>query len=278
MGMFSGILDSIGTAGKLVAPFVPLVGAAMTAYGGYRQNEANKEAAQKQMMFQERMSGTSYQRAVGDMQEAGLSPMLAYSQGGASSPAGASYHAENVEQSSVQSAFQAAQLQGVQSQTEKTAAEAELVRTETALMRERVPFEREHQELSVVMKRVEQQVQSYSHELQKWLYRGGVALGEHGGAPLQVQRALQELKEIQQNIAESRSHEELNRAVSRLRHLEVPEGMAFADFYKSAAGKAAPYVDQVARGVSSALGGFRDFSIGRRMQNAVKPRSRPFAN
>lgn len=47
------------------------------------------EQVQKQLDFQERMSGTSYQRAVHDLSQAGLNPMLAYSQGGASSPAGA---------------------------------------------------------------------------------------------------------------------------------------------------------------------------------------------
>lgn len=46
--------------------------------------------ADKQMAFQERMRGTQYQTAMADMRAAGLNPMLAYSQGGAGTPIGAS--------------------------------------------------------------------------------------------------------------------------------------------------------------------------------------------
>lgn len=112
MGLFSGVLDAVTSVAKpitqAVSPIAPLLGGVAGAVGSYMgtqsANKANMAMADKQMAFQEEMSNTSYQRAVKDMMAAGLNPMLAYSQGGASTPSGATANMENALGNAVNSA------------------------------------------------------------------------------------------------------------------------------------------------------------------------------
>lgn len=101
-------------------------------------NAATAASAQKQMDFQERMSSTSYQRGVKDMEAAGLNPMLAYSQGGANAPGGAAYTAIPRASVSATSATSGAGVAGSvttmaaqQANIEQTKAATEKIKSET---------------------------------------------------------------------------------------------------------------------------------------------------
>jgi len=85
--------------------------------GQHMANRANIAQARDQMEFQEKMSNTSYQRAMDDMRKAGLNPILAAKVGGASTPSGAMANIGNIIQPGVDAYSKVASAKNIQTKT-----------------------------------------------------------------------------------------------------------------------------------------------------------------
>ena len=119
MGLFTGLGSLLG-----VSPSSAFTGVASLA-GGLLGNKGRSQVASAQQAFQERMSGTAFQRQIADLKSAGINPMLAAKLGGASTPPGAMPQIMDVVTPALSSAQQ---MQGVQAQTELSGTSADLNR------------------------------------------------------------------------------------------------------------------------------------------------------
>lgn len=114
-----------------------VIGGAAGLIGGSLTNEANRREARRNRQFQAGMSNTSYQRAVADMRAAGLNPMLAYGQGGASTPSGAQATFENAAEGVIDNAKTSMMMK----------AELEKIKSDTDLDRESILTQRALQDV-----------------------------------------------------------------------------------------------------------------------------------
>lgn len=258
MGLFSSLGELAGTF--LGVPGVgSLVGSALDGWDSSndqgKANNQNVGLAREQMAFQKEMSSTAYQRAMADMKAAGLNPMLAYAQGGASTPSGALGHVEPKAPIGASSALQAAntsaavqQVLASQAQTDLTRAQADKVRSET--MTNRLNSAKLQAEVSELTERAN------SH------FQGAVPQADRVKklkADTELADQLAQLKQLEVTLAGDTFSADVARrkAQSRLVQLEVPRAENEAKF-QGDMGQLNPYLKQIfmiLQGVSSARRG-----------------------
>jgi hypothetical protein len=221
--MFSGISNAIKGVTSAISPISSIlgagIGAASSYIGGQAQNAANAQLAAKQMDFQERMRATQYQTTVADLKAAGLNPMLAYTQGGAGTPQGATAQMGNPLGEAGNSAREAAmavaqfnQLQTqnllTQEQTEKTAADkglsldqAAYTRTQTAREIAQMPGYGKFGELRDAQ--IKQLMTSSALQGAQTRYTGYLGdLAKEGSAPSSQKPIYQDIKQLLHQLYE----------------------------------------------------------------------------
>jgi len=113
-----------------------MFGAALSFAGGLLANRSARRDAQANREFQADMSDTSYQRGMEDMRKAGLNPILAYKQGGASAPSGSTASQQNPAAGVPAAISSAVQMKRVQAEIDNLESNAALTteraRTEQA--------------------------------------------------------------------------------------------------------------------------------------------------
>lgn len=262
-----GLLSSIGgvIGGFTGMPWMSGIGAGLDSIldrnaserGQQQANEFNAQQAQMNRDFQERMRATQYQTAVEDMKKAGLNPMLAYTQGGAGTPSGAtSAPALNKVGAGISSAQQGAQTTQALQMLEMNKAQIDQVKATT----DKIVSETMERQLNTAKLIADTDVsEQRAEEVSR-------------SAALKKQQQLTEKYETEKKSSEAASAKELARqnvdnggfaadvqrrkAEAKLSELEIPKSQAESRFYDDL-GKANPYLKQIIMIIQALTGGMR---------------------
>jgi len=289
MGFFSDLFSSpvvqeVGDAAGIATTGIPwgtigqigasTIGGLFSAEGAKDTNAANlqiaqannafnADQAQQNRVFQTNMTGnaqqyaaemsnSSYQRAVQDMKLAGLNPMLAYSQGGASSPtisspsgamasSSGNPQMQNVNAAGIQGALASAQAS---SENERST----LIHNQAAVEKEKASQEK-------------WTTANFETLLQNRVGQGAMQVDL---TQAQIRKAVAEIANLAKEGKLIDARQAQTAISTDLARLEIPQADAIAKYWNTAWGKYSPYGRDVATGVSSAVGAYRGIQSGQR--------------
>lgn len=234
-GLWGSVLGTAGAA---------LIGGIGNYMGQKDTNEQNLTLGREQMQFQERMSNTSYQRAIKDMEAAGINPMLATKLGGASTPPGSMPQVGNAIGAGISGAQQGAAIIGEAQRIGQTQATTDQLRAQT----EKIKSETLEKNLNSAL--AEWQLEKLKGESKKSAYEGHSA------------EATFDAKNAGRGKTTTAFEAEADKIKSEAEKVKLGlEGAkAEADFYKSEIGKDSPltrHILTILKGVTSAFSAAR---------------------
>lgn len=219
-----------------------LLGGALGSSAQRRANRANVMLARENRDWEERMSNTAWQRGTADMLAAGINPMLAVSQGGASTPnvSAATVQPEDAISRSVSSAgdkaMQVIALQRMKAEAEiaQQKAQQEKITTNNMERTYNVSIEGQDDMLSVEnkLKRAQLRLAESSADVKDIEAKVAAQLQDTNVASAKTRQQI-----LEQEVG-------INQIRSILMSLDIPEKKAMADWFNNV-GQASPAAKSV---------------------------------